>query len=84
MLEHGTGGLNIDASRVDWDSEALENDSKRRQKPRTDITNNSLHSGGGSNGEFIGEKESPSGRYPANVIHDGSDEVRDEFPDTKQ
>ena len=84
VLEHGTGGLNIDASRVDWDSEALEKDSKRRQKPRTDITNNSLHSGGGSNGEFIGEKESPSGRYPANVIHDGSDEVRDEFPDTKQ
>tara|TARA_R100000329_G_scaffold99925_2_gene82474 strand:+ start:4283 stop:5803 length:1521 start_codon:yes stop_codon:yes gene_type:complete len=39
---------------------------------------------GGASRFFLNvEKESPSGRYPANVIHDGSDEVRDEFPDTK-
>ena len=25
----------------------------------------------------------PSGRFPANLIHDGSEEVRECFPDTK-
>ncbi|MBB3980138.1 DNA modification methylase [Rhizobium azooxidifex] len=47
VLEHGTGAINIDGSRVP------------------------------------GGNEHTLGRWPANIVHDGSDEVISAFPDTK-
>lgn len=85
VLKYGTGGINIEDCRVEWDQKGLWNDTKRRQSPRTDITGSEFHAscGGDNAGKFIGDINSPSGRFPANLIHDGSEEVRAMFPDTK-
>jgi len=66
VLAHGTGGLNIDASRVATDE----------LSPR----NNKQASTWGTYGSGYVEP-SPLGRWPANLIHDGSDEVVGLFPD---
>ena len=71
VLKHGTGGLNIDGTRVKTDEQ--------------------LNYGTGKKSN-VGFKTSPqnndrpvydgSGRFPANLIHDGSDEVVGLFPDS--
>lgn len=71
VLTYGVGGLNIDGSRV---AGKLEGDPNRFAK--TD------------GGEFVMKlHDAPvvrsEGRYPANFIHDGSDEVVNSFPETK-
>ena len=70
-LKHGVGGLNIDGTRIPTDDRV----------------------GGGANatsgfvsGYDRGDGWTPGhdgGRWPANVIHDGSDEVLELFPDTE-
>lgn len=79
VLKWGTGGINIDESRVEADK-------------------NDKFGGGGLNSPvngFMGNTESTYkkgtgfrddthlGRFPANLIHDNSDEVRECFPETK-
>ena len=65
VLTYGTGGLNIDGSRVGSDvmpassGEALSN---------------------GKYGDKVWDTPEKTGRFPANVIHDGSDEVVALFP----
>ena len=67
VLAHGTGGLNVDGCRVPG---ALEGDPSRFCK--TD---------GGSFAAFTSAPVVRSeGRWPANLIHDGSDEVVGLFP----
>jgi len=73
VLTYGTGGLNIDGARVGSEggttgSEYIPNDSPIYGK------------GLGNTGEVV---KLDAGRWPANVIHDGSDEVVALFPDTK-
>jgi len=70
VLKWGTGGINIDESRVGIDG-------------------GETHTGGfrGNNGIYGTSKEvktdkTPQGRFPANLIHDNSEEVRECFPDT--
>jgi hypothetical protein len=71
VLTYGTGGLNIDGSRVPGE---LEGDPNRFAK--TD--------GGWAIAELHNEPVVRSeGRWPANVIHDGSDEVVELFPQSK-
>jgi DNA modification methylase len=70
VLTHGTGGLNVDGCRVNNDD---------AQEGRT------RHGGGikgnGSSYELPNYRAPmPAGRWPANVIHDGSDEVVEIFP----
>jgi site-specific DNA-methyltransferase (adenine-specific) len=79
VLTYGTGGLNIDGSRVDY---------QKTEKVQTFWNNrgtsafNVLENEGGIS-PTTGEAYDPSkGRFPANVIHDGSDEVVALFPDT--
>ena len=76
VLAHGTGGLNIDGCRVgttdDLNGGAYSNGSK-------DLTAASSYATGVNAGVFV----QPSGRWPANLIHDGSDEVVSCFPDAK-
>lgn len=69
VLEHGTGGLNIDACRVPGGSTR-----------RTNTDDMGYHGGDLSTGYQTG---SDAGRWPANLIHDGSDEVRAVFPSAK-
>ena len=67
VLKHGTGGLNIDGTRVGTEST---------------IRNNHT-SGVWSSEQQENTHGSTSGRFPANLIHDGSDEVEAVFPQTK-
>ena len=76
VLEHGTGGINIDGCRVDF---ANEKDLESAKWGRgTDILGGNYvgatHSSGKTNIEA-----NPIGRWPANLIHDGSDEVLECF-----
>jgi len=74
VLKWGTGGLNIDGCRVeggsDYQDSARAND--HRAGGATSFINNNLKAG------FVPSQ----GRFPANVIHDGSDEVVGLFPNT--
>ena len=74
VLEHGTGGINIDGCRVG--------------------TDDNLSGGSGRIGGFAGKTQggelsdykvlgNEQGRFPANVMHDGSEEVLEIFPQTK-
>jgi len=73
VLVHGTGALNIDGCRVEA------NDGANRARPPRSI--------GGSAGDWkdwIGRESEHNtvGRWPANLIHDDSDEVVAGFPAT--
>jgi site-specific DNA-methyltransferase (adenine-specific) len=71
VLEHGTGGLNIDGCRVEgW-------------KPQVTQGVNSKASSFNVAKERRISGDSNEGRWPANLIHDGSDEVVGAFPVTK-
>jgi site-specific DNA-methyltransferase (adenine-specific) len=86
VLEHGTGALNIDGCRVETDENLNGGSySGERRNARADSawqsTDRSEGKGAGlRNG--IGEFVQPPGRWPANLIHDGSEEVVGAFPET--
>ena len=82
VLTYGVGGLNIDGSRVvsdDWDEKTVLGKYRGTNQGNDSVTNN------------FGVKEIKStntestliGRWPANFIHDGSDEVVALFPNVK-
>lgn len=73
VLAHGTGALNIDGCRVDA------SDGRPLIESKSEA---SLHAfGNGLNGSRCAGITT-QGRWPANLIHDGSDEVVGMFPDT--
>ena len=75
---HGTGALNIDGCRV--------GDFQNTTPSGVDRRNAALAEAGYRPGTYqMGEKtpDTPPGRWPANLIHDGSDEVLAAFPDAK-
>jgi DNA modification methylase len=77
VLEHGTGGINIDGCRIGTSVETW---------PATRSFAAGISSGytdGLQKGATQQTGEAPAGRFPANFIHDGSDEVLAQFPDTK-
>ena len=85
VLKWGTGGINIDKSRVDFVSEEDRKESTTKNqhadfgtKP---MTNNNVY---GDYSMMQPKNFNPTGRFPANLIHDNSDEVRECFPETKQ
>jgi len=71
VLEHGTGGLNIDDCRIPTNGEQPKGSGNSQKNTLAHGDRNALE--GGS----ITPKE---GRFPANFIHDGSDEVVGSFP----
>lgn len=80
VLKHGTGALNIDACRIEH---VTVGDGNLAQNPHL-----RTHINGGNGGHVIAYENGrrivtphPSGRWPANVIHDGSEEVLQAFPD---
>ena len=65
-LKHGVAGLNVDATRIGSD-----------ERHNTSASDNEIY------GQFKGvetQGRAVVGRWPANVIHDGSDEVVEQFP----
>ena len=90
VLKWGVGGLNIDECRVgDFDPEAftaqLTGDYDRRHGRMGESSANRCHTLRGT-ANFAAEpgkrSGSPIGRWPANIVHDGSDEVVAGFPDS--
>lgn len=80
VLAHGTGALNIDGCRVGWpDGKAPEIGT-----PAWGGHAKKLTAVPGQEGETV-ERAEPhaAGRWPANLIHDGSEEVLAAFPDAK-
>lgn len=72
VLKHGTGGMNIDGCRVSLGSEKQPCGSAKRL-----FKNNQYN----KLAEYGDNKQTPEiGRFPANLIHDGSDEVLELFP----
>lgn len=79
VIKHGTGGINIDASRIKFQSEK---DLKSATfGTQTDITGNNFNTNKPSDGNVhaTNVEANPLGRFPTNVIHDGSDELQEEF-----
>ena len=74
-LKWGVGGINIDGCRVGIDKD----DDIHAKNPHTVHIKSNLEFTS-SNGEAY---KVPTGRFPANLIHDGSDEVVGLFPQTK-
>jgi site-specific DNA-methyltransferase (adenine-specific) len=78
VLAYGTGALNIDGCRVPATSENRTRIGESSQETRyTEIGTTNFAATPGTRGG------DPAGRWPANIIHDGSDEVRAAFPDAK-
>jgi site-specific DNA-methyltransferase (adenine-specific) len=75
VMNYGTGALNIDASRVG----RAEGDNSAAGNRTATFGTQETESGGDGSG---GWEQNAGGRWPANVIHDGSDEVVALFPDT--
>jgi DNA modification methylase len=73
-LKWGTGGINVDGCRITSGIEITERISKGGNKNKSNAMNDL--------GEVVYEGNS-LGRFPANLIHDGSDEVMGLFPETK-
>lgn len=83
VLEYGTGGLNIDDCRVK--TELGGRPLRVTTSLRDDVEYNGKSLSGRANGSLGTSKAVGStvlGRWPANFIHDGSDEVTDLFPQT--
>jgi len=79
VLEWGTGGINIGGCRVGTEDN-LNGGAYAKEGNRKE--SQSLNSGGmNATGKTVGHDFiQPSGRFPANFIHDGSDEVVGLFP----
>lgn len=78
VLTYGTGGLNIDGCRVDADDAKGGEYTVKRFAPGASVVKDGNWK---QDKEFTGQMK--PGRFPANFIHDGSDEVLDLFPDAK-
>ena len=75
LAAHGCGALNIDECRVEAEAE----------RPWRQPSGNGTSLSGSVDGSLRNEIEDRShlGRWPANVCHDGSDEVVGAFPESK-
>lgn len=83
VLKHGVGGINIDGCRVEYPEGEVDFD--RVQRQQADGSGNTISNAFGASAligtEIKTYKE--NGRFPANFIHDGSDEVLELFPRSK-
>lgn len=75
VLEHGTGAINIDGCRIEAGEEytGLKVIQGGNHRHDVGLKEKTRHA------EFV----PGTGRFPANILHDNSDEVRAYFPDAK-
>ena len=81
VLKWGVGALNIDACRVEYESES----DREQAKPQGAATSKIGAFAGKSQNEADRTEFVPTqklGRFPANLVHDGSQMVLELFPDT--
>ena len=100
VLKHRTGGIHIDACRIEGekqtrDSNPVMNGGKygqnqnaerkivKRKSRSDDGVWTNKNSGMKAEGTFYADAD-PKGRFPANVMHDGSEEVLKVFPSTSK
>ena len=74
VLTHGTGGINIDECRVGTD-EKLSIGSNNRKNANVNF---------GMKNDKKKQKQNEQGRFPANIIHDGSEEVLKVFEESSR
>lgn len=89
VLKHGTGAINIDASRINWvgpkdtaaaaAAAAVGFAESRAKGTATQSNSIGKESRDGTNNY---DPDKLSGRWPANVVHDGSEEVLEAFPES--
>ncbi len=77
VLQHGTGAINIDGCRVGTEEDL--NGGRYSENKQGDDGNTY---GSGINLRSVLDYVQPTGRWPANIIHDGSEEVVAAFPET--
>ena len=77
VLKWGTGGINIDGCRITHD-EPQKTTTRRQREAGCNPDNCGLDST-----KNVTASADPKGRFPANFIHDGSDEVVELFPTSK-
>ena len=80
VLRHGTGALNIDGCRIETNPEVDDPRLGGAGSWSTKSMARHVYEGGYA-GKEVGSN--PLGRWPANLIHDGSEEVVALFPDSK-
>ena len=80
VLKWGTGGINIDGCRVEID---LNNEDRAKSKNTVQKTSGISFKGNKKESQNTSRYNLEQGRFPANLIHDGSQEVMDLFPETK-
>lgn len=77
VLTHGTGALNIDACRVPIDDEADASQLRTMQRSQREGEDGW---GMSTTSADVSQVVRPEGRWPANLLHDNSDEVVALFP----
>jgi site-specific DNA-methyltransferase (adenine-specific) len=82
-LKWGVGGINIDGCRVGFDMSNKEDVHAVDQWARQSKSGVKVFNQEGSAKLQEFNQKAPTGRFPANLIHDGSDEVVGLFPQTK-
>jgi site-specific DNA-methyltransferase (adenine-specific) len=86
VLAHGTGAINVDGCRVGYESDADMRLETRGVHTSTKSYDGLSEDGGAFGGLPAGRTiaaPNKAGRWPANIIHDGSDEVVGMFPDSE-
>ncbi|MGI9159775.1 MAG: DNA-methyltransferase [Saprospiraceae bacterium] len=78
ILAHGVGGLNVGGCRVKTEGEQPSGSGRRAGSGNTYGLKHWFAPQGGNGGNVTPE----AGRFPANLIHDGSEEVVGVFPET--
>jgi DNA modification methylase len=81
VLEHGTGAMNIDGCRVGF-SDGEESPTSLRRAAGHNPANNPSGWKETNRGARFNESSAAMGRWSANLIHDGSDEVLALFPES--
>lgn len=73
VLKHGTGAINVDGCRIECGTEHM-------RGAVAGTANGALADIRGKR-DFVA-RDHPGGRWPANLIHDGSEEVKERFPES--
>jgi site-specific DNA-methyltransferase (adenine-specific) len=79
-INHGVAGLNINECRIKFQTDGKRKETKRVQRKGEGVWTD--ENSGMKNEKSVYADADPKGRWPANVIHDGSDNVIELFPDT--
>ena len=73
VLEHGTGAINVDGCRIEAGADHAANCARTFQS--------GIWKKSGEGAKEITTEAAAGGRWPASIVHDGSDEVVAAFPD---